>query len=425
MNGVGLWVLVVLVLGAAGIAWGIIAIVRRQRYIRSLRDRGWTFVNSPTFDAVARFANPPFGIGFTRQPDDQIIGLTSAGRPFQVIEYKSEQWSGWVGMASLSRRLPELWITGGETRPRFGVEASVMAAPAQLGPGWQIGALDAEFAAAVLTPQVCERLTALAAGQPGVNLSIDGDQVVSLDPPHKDPELLAPWLELLGTVAQAIDAAPVDRWIEPELPPRLHFYHHPEWYWVGVDDSLLQYTPVTQGGHGHETRDVIRGRDGDGPPFVAFTHHWKTTRTETYTDSEGRTQTRTVTDNHSEAILGFQLPVHMPPLQVARSGRGISFESEAFNKQFSVYAQDNKYAYDVIHPRQMEYLMASQPTEFRLAGDWAWFSPGRHNHPTIAHSSQFIRGFLARVPRFVWRNIGLAESPYPPLDAPVTQDGRS
>ena len=62
---------------------------------------------------------------------------------------------------------------------------------------------------------------------------------------------------------------------------------------------------------------------------------------------------------------------------------------------------------------------------FNKDAENAWFSPGRHNHPTIAHSSQFIRGFLARVPRFVWRNIGLAESPYPPLDAAVTQEGRS
>ncbi|MGW6280268.1 DUF3137 domain-containing protein [Kribbella sp. NPDC055071] len=417
------WIIAASVVGGGGLLWGIIAIVRRQRYIKSLRDRGWTFVNSPTFDAVARLGNPPFGIGFARQPDDQITGLTSLGRPFQVIEYKSDHWSGWIGMAGLSRHLPELWITAGETRPRYGVEATIIASPAQLGPGWQIGAADPEFAAAVLTPQVCERLSAVAAGYTGVNISIDGDQLTSLGPPHKDPELLAPWLELLGSVAAAIDAAPVDRWIQPPLPPRLHFYHHPDWYWVGVDDSLLELTAVTRGGHDHSTSEVIRGRDGDGPPFVAFTHRWKTTRTETYTDSEGRSQTRTVTDNHSEPILGFQLPVQMPPLQVARRGRGITFESQQFNEKFSVRAQDQKYAYDVIHPRQMEYLMASSPAEFSIAGEWAWFSAGVHNHPTIAHHSLFLRGFLARIPRFVWRNIGLPESPYPPLEA-TPQEGR-
>jgi hypothetical protein len=417
-------VVVILVLGVAGVTWGIVAAVRRQQYIKSLRERGWTFVNSPTFDAVARLGNPPFGIGFRRRPDDQIIGHTSLGRPFQVIEYKTEHWSGWVGMVTISRRLPELWITGGETQPRFGVAATVVPSPPQLGPGWQIGAMDPAFAAAVLTPQVCERLSALAAGQPGANLSIDADQVVVLDPPRKDAELLGPWLELLATLGAAIDAAPLDPWIQPEQPPRMTFYHHPEWYWIGVDDSLLQLPSVTRSGHDHSTKEVIRGRDGDGPPFVAFTHHWKSTRTETYTDSEGRTQTRTVVEHHSESILGFQLPVVMPWIEVGRRGfgRGISFESEAFNERFAVKAHDTKFAYDVIHPRQMEYLLANPPASFRIVDGWAWFSAGVHNQPTIAHCSLFLGGFLARIPRFVWRNLGLPESPYPALEP--AQSGR-
>ncbi|GAB2650687.1 hypothetical protein [Kribbella swartbergensis] len=418
MDGLAIVVLFLILLVVAGIVGGIVALVRRQQYIKSLRERGWTFVNSPTFDAVARLGNPPFGIGFQRRTDDQITGVTSTGRPFQVIEYRSEHWSGWVAMVTLSRRLPELWITGGDTQPRFGVAATVVPTPPQLGAGWQIGALDPAFASAVLTPRLCERLNAMAAGRPGVNLSIDADQVVVLDPPRKDADLLGPWLEQLATVADAVDAAPLDAWIQPEQPPRLTFYHHPDWYWIGEDDSLLQVTPVTRSGHGHRTSEVIRGRDGDGPPFVAFTHHWKTTRTETYTDSEGRSQTRTVVENHSEAILGFQLPARMPWLQVARRGvgRGISFESEAFNDQFAVHAHDAKYAYDVIHPRQMEYLMASRPASFQFVDDWAWFSVGDHNQPTVAHSSEFLRGFLARIPRFVWRNLGLPDAPYPPLD---------
>jgi hypothetical protein len=424
VDGAAIAVLIIMLLGAAGITWGIVALVRRQQYIKSLRDRGWTFVNSPAYDAVERLGNPPFGLGFRRRPDDQITGLTSLGRPFQVIEYRSEHWSGWVGMVTLSRRLPELWITGGETQPRYGVEAAMVPSPAQLGPGWRLGALDPEFAAAVLTPQVCEQLNVMAAGGPGVNLSIDGDQLVMLDPPRKEVELLAYWLEVLATVAAAIDDTPLDHWIQPVKPWGMTFYHHPGWQWIGVDDSLLQTTPVTQSGHDHSTSEVIRGRDGDGPPFVAFTHHWKTTRTETYTDSEGRSQTRTVVENHSEPILGFQLPIRMPWLQVANRGRGITFESEAFNKRFSVTAQDPKFAYDVIHPRQMEYLMANPPAPFRIVDDWVWFSTGVHNQPAIAHSSYFLRGFLSRIPRFAWRNLGLPDTPYPPHEpTPVPTHG--
>ncbi|MFF0342681.1 hypothetical protein [Kribbella sp. NPDC004875] len=414
-------VIVLLLVGllvVGGIIGGIVALVRRQHYIDSIRRRGWTFVNTPAWDSVARLGNPPFGIGFDRKPDDQISGVTTAGRPFQVIEYASTYWSGWVGMVTLSRRLPELWITGGETRPRYGVRATAVPAPAELGPGWQVGVTDPAFAAEVLTPQLSAQLTALAAGQPGVNLSIDGDQLVVLDPPRKDLEKLGPWLDQVAAVAAAIDAVPLDQWRQPEPPARLTFYQHPDWYWVGVDDSLLQVTPVNRGGHDHRTSDVVRGQDAGGPPFVAFEHHWKTTRTETYTDSEGRTQSRTVVESHSEPVLGFQLPIRMPRLQVGRKGlsSGISFESAEFNKRFAVNSPDQKFAYDVMHPRQMEYLMANPPASFSIEEDWAWFSPGEHSQPAIAHSSEFIRGFLSRVPRFVWRNLGLPDSPYPALE---------
>ncbi|GAA3104015.1 hypothetical protein JOF29_003565 [Kribbella aluminosa] len=408
-----------IVLVVAGVVWGIVALVRRQAYIRSIRERGWNFVNTPTWDSVARLSNPPFGIGFDRKPDDQISGVTAAGRSFQVIEYKSPYWSGWVGMVTLSRRLPELWITGGETTPRYGVLAQAVPAPPQLGPGWQVGTMDPAYAQETMSPQLCRQLTALAAGQPGVNLSIDGDQVVVLDPPRKDLDRLAPWLEQLGAIATSIDSTPLDRWIQPEPARRLTFYHHPDWNWIGVDDSLLQFAPVQRGGSNHRTSDVVRGRDGDGPPFVAFEHHWTTTRTESYTDSNGNTQTRTVTEHHSEPVLGFQLPVRMPPLTVGRKGlsRGIEFESAAFNKQFAVFAQDAKYAYDVIHPRQMEYLMAAQGRPFRIEQDWVWFSPGEHSQPAIAHCSLYLRGFLGRVPRFVWRNLGLPDTPYPAIES--------
>src|SRR4051794_36056312 len=206
MSGLSVLMVIALLLVVAAIVWGIVALVRRQQYIGSIRKRGWSFVNSPTFDAVARLSNPPFGLGFVREPDDQITGRTATGRPFQVIEYKSAYWSGWVGMVTLSRRLPELWITGGETAPRYGVLAHGVAGPAQLGPGWQVGAMDPAFAREVMTPELCVQLNALAATQPGVNLGVDGDQIVVLNPPRKELDQLGPWLEQLGAIAAAIDA---------------------------------------------------------------------------------------------------------------------------------------------------------------------------------------------------------------------------
>ena len=58
MSGSDIATLVVVGVVLAGVVLGVVLIVRRQRYIKSLRDRGWTFVNSPTFDAVARLEQP-------------------------------------------------------------------------------------------------------------------------------------------------------------------------------------------------------------------------------------------------------------------------------------------------------------------------------------------------------------------------------
>src|SRR4029453_13448486 len=70
---------------------------------------------------------------------------------------------------------------------------------------------------------------------------------------------------------------------------------------------------LTTAGFGHATEKVIRGNN-DGLPIEAFIHRWKTERTETYTDSEGHTRTRTVTENHSEIVSAIMMPFSLPML---------------------------------------------------------------------------------------------------------------
>lgn len=48
----------------------------------------------------------------------------------------------------------------------------------------------------------------------------------------------------------------------------------------------------------------------------------------------------------------------------------IDFESAEFSREFHVSATDRKYAYDVIHPRTMEYLLASPHRNFVMAHGW-------------------------------------------------------
>lgn len=44
----------------------------------------------------------------------------------------------------------------------------------------------------------------------------------------------------------------------------------------------------------------------------------------------------------------------------------IQFESAEFNRRFHVKAPDRKWAYDVIHARTMEFLMASPPLSLKF-----------------------------------------------------------
>lgn len=54
----------------------------------------------------------------------------------------------------------------------------------------------------------------------------------------------------------------------------------------------------------------------------------------------------------------------------------IDFESESFSRRFHVSSRDKRFAYDVIHQRMMEFLMASNPPTFELDGGACLISTG-------------------------------------------------
>ncbi len=95
-------------------------IVRRQRYIRALRGRGWTFESSPVLAWVLDHHAPPFGLGFVRDVDEAISGTTTTGVPFRVFEYNCAEAGPKFDqrLASLGLRtaLPDLFVSAGPAR---------------------------------------------------------------------------------------------------------------------------------------------------------------------------------------------------------------------------------------------------------------------------------------------------------------------
>ncbi|MVA77330.1 hypothetical protein GC722_15060 [Auraticoccus sp. F435] len=398
------WLVVALV--AAGVVVAVVLAVRRHRWIQSLKERGWRFVDNPKLESVLTLSCPPFGQGFRRDVDDQVLGEAGPARtPFQVVEYRSEHGSHRVAALRLPLPLPELHVSSGPS-PRVGV-----AAAPHPHPRWQVRTDDPAFADTVLRA-AAGPLEALAALGP-VDLSVDGQDLVALGVPREADEL-APLLEALAAVVASLPPQELERFRQPDPEHRFRFYRRPDWVFHGDRDDMLSRVRHTRGGFGHQAEQVVTGT-GQGLPFIALRHRWKTQRTVVESDGKGGTRTRTVTDHHSEDLFEMTLPAPWPLLGVGgggwfRPGEKVELEWEQFNDRFPVRSTHPRFAYDVLHPRQMEYLMAAAPPAFEVDGTVLRVS-SQHDSEWLWRTVDVLTGFLARVPGWVWKNVGAAEPP--------------
>jgi hypothetical protein len=423
-----LYVLLGLVL--VGVVVGVVLLVRRHRYVASLRERGWTFETAPALESVLDHHAPPFGLGLVRAVDEGVAGTTRAGVPFRVFEYEVKsggpRFDARLASLRLPATLPDLFVSAGPVRTGVRLPA------VPLDPALQVHAADPGYARALLSPAVLAALAAFGRAGHAVDLSVDGAQLVAVGAP-KDPDLLQAYLEALAAVVLAVDAAAVAPWSQPPVRPGFTFYGRPDWVLVGSDDSAIARFGLTTAGFGHTTEQVVRGDNG-GLPVEGLVHRWKTQHTETSTDSQGRTSTRTVTDHHDEQVAGVWLPFTLPQLSLdgGWGGERVRFESEEFNDQFKVRSASAKLAYDVIHPRTMEFLMAVRPPGIRIEGNLMRFLVSSHDTATLAFCADFAHDFLARVPSFVWKNLQISPPAFradalagPPLQPAVPAPPRS
>lgn len=397
--------LVLGVLVVAGIIGLIVWYVRKQAYIKSVTERGWQFIDRPTEAAIYGLNCAPFGLGEKRSVDDQIVGTTASGAPFQALEYKSTTYKGggYVVAVPLPRSMPEFYFL--PTRDKGnGATGTVVHQDAAS----TVVAADPNYGRAVLS---AIQPTLGHFGTTPVNLSIDHDQLVGLGAP-KQVELLAGYLEALATTARALGAPTLQGYHGPAKPPRLSVYRSPHWEYRNRDDSLLNVVQRTGGGQNHRAEGCIISSHPT-LPFIALTHRWETTRTVTSTDSEGRTTTRTETDHHSEEIVEFHPRFTFMPFKVNRGlmGDRVRFEWHDFNEAFTVRCPNPKFASDVFHPRQLEYLMARRPVPFEWDARGIIETGARVDVGTLKVTEAFLEGFFARVPDFVWQDLGYATPP--------------
>lgn len=178
--------------------------------------------------------------------------------------------------------------------------------------------------------------------------------------------------------------------------------HERQWAFVESDkhDRPLRFKgfmPFNAGG-GRVALNVLQGRL-DGLPFEAFTYR--------YTTSNGKSQ-----QTHLHEVVVVPMPLHGPGLRIqpehlghkladALGGSDIDFESDEFSRRFWVQCDDRRFAYDVLPPPTLEFLLQE-------AGKWSWqwrgdtlllSKPGMLRATGVLPALMLAKGFRDRVPR--------------------------
>lgn len=301
----------------------------------------------------------------------------------------------------LPRPLPELYL--GET-PRLGVEGRQKVVGR-----WTATAKDAAWAEAALAA-ILGSVEAMAAAGHRVDLG----RRHPAGGPRVPREALAMrgFLEALAPVAHSLADAALASYQAPAPPSELSLYQRPDWVYRPADDQFLGEVVINGGGYGHEARDVVLGTV-QGIRMIALTHNWKTDRTETSTDSNGNTTTRTVTDNHSEEILELHLPWRFGDLSVNWPGWGnrVRFESSDFDRAFKVRSPQPKFALRRVPSPPAGVPAAAQPLPFAIESGRVRSALGDNTPERIIHCARTSRTFFAGVPGFVQADLGHTQPP--------------
>ena len=125
------------------------------------------------------------------------------------------------------------------------------------------------------------------------------------------------------------------------------------------------------------------------------------------------------TETYRFTVVALALPAGKPTLQVSREGfgrkllgfvgvRDLQLESEQFNEAFHIKTDNDRFAYDVLHPRMMEWMLAdqrAQSTPFRFErGDLMTWDRGKIDLPKVEWMLEYLCDIVDQVPSFVWKS---------------------
>lgn len=171
-------------------------------------------------------------------------------------------------------------------------------------------------------------------------------------------------------------------------------------------DDRFRHFECFQQGHSRRAFNILSGRlDGDGPPCWLGEYEYK----ETHGSGKNR---RTVTYRFGFAIIDTGYPM-MPDMLIRREHfldkvagflgfDDIDFESVEFSKRYMVKCTDKRFAYDLIDPRMMEFLLADDTPNVDLGRGTIclWFGNRVRLEPEgLVALGRWGRAFVDRWPR--------------------------
>jgi hypothetical protein len=173
----------------------------------------------------------------------------------------------------------------------------------------------------------------------------------------------------------------------------------------GLSRRYEGHFPTLQQGSNRYAYNVIDGAL-DGRRMNLFDHHHETHST----DSKGNRTThhhhRTFLCLEHDADLGRMevRPEHFFDKVGAFFGfDDINFESEEFSRKYHVKAEDRKLAYDVFHPKMIEFFLGLGDFKVTTSRNLALFRRGsdRMSIEQIERTLLDADGFLDRLPRYL------------------------
>lgn len=169
----------------------------------------------------------------------------------------------------------------------------------------------------------------------------------------------------------------------------------------GFVDRYPRFAMLKAGDQDRYAFNVMRGERHERV-VACFDYHYETTST----DSKGNRSTHS--HHFSAVILDTRLPLRElsihPESFIHRIGEffgfdDIDFESAEFSRRFKVTSPDRRWAYDVIHPATMEFMLERPRYTLQVAAGDVMLSDGkRWDEAGFAAALEYAERFLDLIP---------------------------